>query len=85
VLTATAVMTEAAHNLYITKQGLSKNIFLEVLGNHRLSDYTAAAPLILSMYCDSKTILINAANYCYHFIVKIYRLTRYLFQSNASF
>ena len=25
-----------------------------------------------------KNHLINAANYCYHFIVKIYRLTRYL-------
>ena len=34
---------------------------------------------ILSMHCDSRTILINAANYCYHLIVKIYRLTRYLF------
>jgi len=33
----------------------------------------------LSMHCDSRTILINAANYCYHLIVKIYRLTRYLF------
>jgi len=39
----------------------------------------------LSMHCDSITILINAANYCYHLIVKIYRLTRYLFQINASF
>jgi len=37
------------------------------------------------MHCDSRTILINAANYCYHFIVEIYRLTRYLFQTNASF
>jgi len=27
----------------------------------------------LSMHCDSRTILINAANYCYHLIVKIYR------------
>jgi len=26
----------------------------------------------LSMHCDSRTILINAANYCYHLIVKIY-------------
>ena len=34
---------------------------------------------ILSMHCDSRTILINAANYCYHLIIKIYRLTRYLF------
>ena len=33
---------------------------------------------ILSMHCDSKTILINAANYCYHLIVEIYRLTQYL-------
>jgi len=33
----------------------------------------------LSMHCDSRTILINAANYCYDLIVKIYRLTRYLF------
>ena len=33
----------------------------------------------LSMHCDSRTILINAAHYCYHLIVKIYRLTRYLF------
>jgi len=40
---------------------------------------------ILSMYCDSRSISINAANYCYHLIVKIYRLTRYLFQINASF
>jgi len=40
---------------------------------------------ILSMHYDSRTILINAANYCYHLIVKIYRLTRYLFQTNASF
>ena len=40
---------------------------------------------ILSIHCDSRTILINAANYCYHLIVKIYRLTRYLFQINASF
>ena len=39
----------------------------------------------LSMHCDSRTILINGANYCYHLIVKIYRLTRYLFQTNASF
>ena len=30
----------------------------------------------LSMHCDSRTILINAANYCHHLIVKIYRLTR---------
>ena len=35
--------------------------------------------------CNSRTISINAANYCYHLIVKIYRLTRYLFQTNASF
>ena len=34
----------------------------------------------LSMHCDSRTILINAANYCYHLIVKIYRLTRYRFR-----
>ena len=34
---------------------------------------------ILSMHCDLRTILINAANYCYHLIVKIYCLTRYLF------
>ena len=40
---------------------------------------------ILSMHCDSRTILINAAIYCYHLIVKIYRLTRYLFKTNASF
>jgi len=40
---------------------------------------------ILSMHCDSRTMLINAANYCYHLIVKIFRLTRYLFQTNASF
>jgi len=40
---------------------------------------------ILSMHCDSRTILINTANYCYYLIVKIYRLTRYLFQINASF
>jgi len=40
---------------------------------------------ILSMHCDSRTILINAANYCYHLLVKIYHLTRYLFQTNASF
>ena len=33
----------------------------------------------MSMHCDSRTILINAANYCYHLIVKIYRLTQYLF------
>ena len=37
------------------------------------------------MHCDLRTILINAANYCYHLIVKIYRLTRYLFQTNGSF
>jgi len=35
---------------------------------------------ILSIHCDSGTILINAANYCYYLIVKIYRLTRYLFR-----
>ena len=40
---------------------------------------------ILSMHCDSRTILINAANYCYHLIINIYRLSRYLFQTNASF
>jgi len=40
---------------------------------------------ILSMHCDSRTILINAANYYYHLTVKIYRLTRYLFQTNANF
>ena len=40
---------------------------------------------ILSMHRDSRTILINAANYCYHLIVKIYHLTRCLFQTNASF
>jgi len=40
---------------------------------------------ILNMHCDSRTILIDAANYCYHLIVKIYRLTWYLFQTNASF
>ena len=28
---------------------------------------------ILIIHCDSRTILINAANYCYHLIVKIYR------------
>ena len=39
----------------------------------------------LSMHCDSRTILINAANYCYHLVVKIYCLTRHLFQTNASF
>jgi len=33
----------------------------------------------LSMHCDWRTILINAANYCYHLIVKTYRLTGYLF------
>jgi len=36
------------------------------------------------MHCDLRTILIDAANYYYQ-IVKIYHLTRYLFQTNASF
>ena len=40
---------------------------------------------ILSKQCDSRTILINAANYCYHLAIKIHRLTRYRFQTNASF
>jgi len=40
---------------------------------------------ILSMHCDSRTILMNAANYWYRFIVKIYSLTRYRFQTIASF
>jgi len=65
VLTATAVMTEAAFiveyyskdNWYITKQGLSKNIFPEVLGNHRLSDYTVAAPLLLGVTKTYLTVL----------------------------
>ena len=35
---------------------------------------------ILSMPCVLRTILINAANYCYHLIVKIDRLTRYCFR-----
>jgi len=35
---------------------------------------------ILSIYCDSRTILINAANYCYHLIVKIYRLNNTCFR-----
>ena len=45
----------------------------------RLHACVRARGNILSIHCDSRTILINAANYCYHLIVKIFHLTRYLF------
>ena len=40
---------------------------------------------ILTMRCDSRTILINAANYRYHLIDTIYRFTQYRFQTIANF